>query len=429
MQRRIELNSYSASQAAREIARGSATSVALVTSCLERIAAREPDVHAWAFIDPDLALAQARACDQGTSRGPLHGVPVAFKDVIDTADMPTEYNSPIYRGHRPKYDAACVALARRAGAVVLGKTATTEFARSYPPATRNPHNLEHTPGGSSSGSAAAVADAMVPIALGTQTGGSTIRPAAFCGVVGFKPSFNMINRAGLKFAAESLDTIGVIARTVEDVALFTHAVSAMTLPDFESLPGRMPRVGLCRTATWDLADSATHEKLELAAATLARKGARVSDFTLGKNFAQIYEDHGVVSDYDSPRGSAYEYENHRELLSASLAKQLESGWSVTRERYELAQRNGVKYRQLLSEMLRDYDFLLTPSAPGEAPHGIKSTGNSIFNRAWTLLGVPCVTVPAYQGPQGLPIGVQIVGDHGNDVQTLRWAHWVHSALL
>ena len=424
----MELNSYSASQAAQEILHGSITSVALVTSCLERISAREPEVRAWAYIDPDLALAQARACDRGGSRGPLHGVPVAFKDVIDTADMPTEYHSPIYRGHRPKWDAACVALARKAGAVVLGKTATTEFARSYPPATRNPHNPDHTPGGSSSGSAAAVADHMVPIALGTQTGGSTIRPAAFCGVIGFKPSFNMINRAGLKFAAESLDTIGVIARTVEDVALFTHAVAAMALPDFSVQPDSGARVGLCRTAKWDIADDATHEKLELAAATLGRKGAHVREFTLGEKFAQIYEDHAAIVDYESVRGSAYEYENHREQLSATLARQLESGWNVARERYERAQRNAVRYRQLLSEMLRDYDFLLTPSAPGEAPHGIKSTGNSIFNRCWTLLGVPCVTVPAYQGPHGLPIGVQVVGDHGSDVRTLQWAHWVHRAL-
>jgi amidase len=269
---------------------------------------------------------------------------------------------------------------------------------------------------------------MVPIALGTQTGGSTIRPAAFCGVIGFKPSFNMINRAGLKFAAESLDTIGVIARTVEDVALFTHAVSATALPDFNVQPDTRARVGLCRTATWDIADEATHEKLELAAATLAKKGAHVSEFTLGEKFAQIYEDHAAIVDYESVRGSAYEYENHREQLSATLARQLESGWNVTRERYEGAQRNAVRYRQLLSEMLRDYDFLLTPSAPGEAPHGVKSTGNSIFNRCWTLLGVPCVTVPAYQGPHGLPIGVQVVGDHGSDVRTLQWAHWVHRAL-
>ena len=424
----MEIRNYSASQAAREIARGNITSEAFVASCLERVTAREREVHAWAFIDSALALAQARECDQNASRGPLHGVPVAFKDVIDTATMPTEYHSPIYQGHRPKWDAACVALARKAGAVVLGKTATTEFARSYPPATRNPRNLDHTPGGSSSGSAAAVADYMVPIALGTQTGGSTIRPAAFCGVVGYKPSFNTINRAGLKFVSESLDTIGVIARTVEDVALFTHAVSAMALPDFELDPPSAPRVGLCRTATWNDADDATREKLELAAATLAKKGAQVSEFGLGRTFAQIYEDHGTIVDYEAARACAFEYQNHREKLSPGLSRQIETGWKVTRERYANAQRNAAGYRALFSEMLREYDFLLTPSAPGEAPRGIKSTGNAIFNRIWTLLGVPCVTVPAYSGPQGLPIGVQIVGEYGSDAKTLYWAHRVQAML-
>ena len=246
----------SATQAAREIAAGRLTSEALVRACLSRITEREAHVQAWAFLDPERAIAQARACDRGPRRGPLHGVPIGVKDVIDTADMPTAYNSPIYANHQPRADAACVAAVRRAGAVIMGKTETTEFANNHPARTRNPHNLGHTPGGSSSGSAAAVADFMVPLAFGTQTGGSTIRPSAFCGVVGYKPTFNTINRAGLKIVAESLDTIGLHARTVEDVALLATAASGRPMPEF-GRRGVTPRVGLYRTPHWDKTDEAT----------------------------------------------------------------------------------------------------------------------------------------------------------------------------
>ncbi|HUF81031.1 MAG TPA: amidase, partial [Burkholderiales bacterium] len=274
----VEPHKLSAAEAARRIANGELTSAALVAACLERIAARENDVQAWAFLDPELALGQARALDRERPRSALHGVPVGIKDVIDTADMPTEYNSPIYRGHRPKWDAACVALLRRAGCVILGKTATTEFANNHPAKTRNPLRLTHTPGGSSSGSAAAVADHMAPLALGTQTGGSTIRPAAYCGVVSCKPSFNSINRAGLKFVAESLDTIGLFARCPEDVALALHVLSGRALPDFGATASGKPRIGLVRTPRWQEADAATRAAIEDAAARLAKAGAQVAEF-------------------------------------------------------------------------------------------------------------------------------------------------------
>src|ERR1019366_7529934 len=239
------LNDLTAAEAARRIARGKLTSEALVAASVERIAAREHEVQAWAFLDADLALKQARKLDREPPHSLLHGVPFGIKDVIDTADMQTEYNSPIYRGHQPKWDAACVAQLRQAGCVILGKTVTTEFANNHPSRTRNPHNLTHTPGGSSSGSAAAVADHMVPLALGTQTGGSTIRPAAFCGVVGYKPSFNTINRAGLKFVAESLETIGILARTAEDAALGLQILSGRAAPDFTRPHIGTPRIGVC----------------------------------------------------------------------------------------------------------------------------------------------------------------------------------------
>jgi len=412
----------SAAEAARRIARGRLSSAALVTACLDRIAARERDVQAWEFLDPELALRQARALDREPPRGPLHGVPIGIKDIFDTADMPTEYGSPIYRGHQPKSDAACVALLRRGGCVILGKTVTTEFAHNHPAKTRNPHNTAHTPGGSSSGSAAAVADHMVPLALGTQTGGSTIRPAAFCGTVGCKPSFNTINRAGLKFAAESLDTIGVFARSAEDAALGLHVVSGRTLPDFGQARGRMPRVGLCRTPRWRDADAATHAAIERVTAQLAKGGAWVAEFELPEGCEQLFEEHGKIMNYETARALAWEYLNHSDQISNSLRPRLEEGWHTPREAYDAARQLARDCRRRFADRIRDYDFLVTPSAPAEAPDTLATTGSSLFNRVWTLLGVPCVTLPCDAGPHGLPLGVQLVGRFDCDVELLVWAH-------
>ena len=410
------------------IAEGKLTAEALVDALLERIAARDPEVHAWVALDAQSALLQARACDRSPGRGPLHGIPVGLKDVIDSADFPTEYNSPIYRGYRPKADAACVGLLKRAGGIVLGKTATTEFAYQHPSAARNPHNLEHTPGGSSSGSAAAVADGMVPLALGTQTGGSIIRPASFCGIVGYKPSFGTVNRAGLKFVAESLDTLGLMGRSVEDVALLAHALADVTLPDLAAKPPRAPRVGLCRTPRWEEAHESTRSLVEHAAKTLERAGAQVADFDFGPGLGGIYDDHAVIMDHECARALAWEYAERRELLSASIVAHIEKGWGLTRARYDAALRNAIRYRARVEEVFTGHDVLLTPSAPGEAPPGIASTGSSIFNRAWTLLGVPCVTLPVFKGPGGLPIGIQVVGPYLGDTRTLQWAEWVRLAL-
>jgi len=424
----MEACKYSAARAAADIGAGKLTAEAYVSSCLERVAAREKDVRAWACIDPELALKEARQRDRESRRGALHGIPLGFKDVIDTASLPTQYNSPIYTGHRPRWDAACVALAKKAGGILMGKTVTTEFAYRHPGPTRNPHDLERTPGGSSSGSAAAVADFMVPLALGTQTGGSTIRPASYCGIVGYKPSFNLINRAGLKFVAESLDHIGVLARTVEDAALLVHALAGIAMPAFSQSQSASPRVGFCRQPHWPEGEPAMHEKLELAADTLARKGARVTEFTLAEGFGEVHADHAVIIDFEAARAFEFEYQNHREKLSPLLLENIENGWRYSRERYAAAMANAVNYRALLAARFADYDFVLTPAAAGEAPAGIARTGNSIFNRIWTLLGVPCVTVPAYTGPNGLPIGVQVVGPYGSDGQTLYWADWVSRAL-
>ncbi len=417
------LNQISAAEAARRIASGRLTSEVLVSACLERIAARERDVQAWAFLDAGLALEQARARDREPPRSPLHGVPFGIKDVIDTADMPTEYNSPIYRGHRPAWDAACVAILRKAGCVILGKTVTTEFANNHPSHTRNPHNPAHTPGGSSSGSAAAVADYMTPLALGTQTGGSTIRPAAFCGTVGYKPSFGSINRAGLKFVAESLDTIGILARNIEDVALGIHVLSGRALPHFTHSGISSPRIGLCRTPRWREADEATHAAIERVVSTLSRAGAQVGDFDLPPGGEHLFDQHGVIMNHESARALAWEYGNHLDHISPSLQSRLGEGWALPRETYDMARSLARDCRRRFAEQMRDYDFLITPSAPGEAPGKLNTTGSSVFNCVWTLLGVPCVTLPCGAGPCGLPLGIQLVGRFDADIELLAWANW------
>ena len=418
-----EPNELTAAEAARRIAHGQLTSEALVAACLERIAAREGEVHAWAHLDANRALEQARARDREPPRSALHGVPFGIKDVIDTADMPTEYNSPIYRGHQPAWDAACVAQLRHAGCVILGKTVTTEFANNHPSQTRNPRNLAHTPGGSSSGSAASVADQMAPLALGTQTGGSTIRPAAYCGVVGYKPSFNTINRAGLKFVAESLDTIGILARSAEDAALGLHVLSGRAVPDMAERSTKTPRVGVCRTPRWSDADAASHAAIERAASRLAAAGARVVDFELPAGSAQLFDDQEKIMCYESARALAWEYLNHGGKISTSLRPRLEAGWQLPRAAYDAARVLARECRRALADQMRDFDFLLTPSAPGEAPHGFTTTGSSLFNRVWTLFGVPCVTLPCESGPRGLPLGVQLVGSFDTDAELLAWAHW------
>jgi Asp-tRNA(Asn)/Glu-tRNA(Gln) amidotransferase A subunit family amidase len=397
----------------------------LVTACLERIAQRDREVHAWAFVDPERALAEARERDREAPRSALHGVPVGIKDVIDTADMPTQYNSPIYRGHQPKWDAACVTLLRRAGCVILGKTVTTEFANNHPAATRNPHNLAHTPGGSSSGSAAAVADRMVPLALGTQTGGSVIRPGAYCVVAACKPSFGSINRAGLKFVSESLDTIGVFARKVDELAPLLHILTGRAMTEGEK---SKPRIGLCRTPRWGDADGETQANVERAAEALGKAGARVTQFLLPEGSEALFDRHSAVMGYESARALAWEYTQFPQQISPSLKPRLEAGWRVTRQDYDEVRGIARSCRRQLAEQLREFDFLLTPSAASAAPASLASTGSPVFNRAWTLFGVPCVTLPFGVAASGLPLGVQLVGAFDQDMVLLEWAKWIERQL-
>jgi Asp-tRNA(Asn)/Glu-tRNA(Gln) amidotransferase A subunit family amidase len=418
------LNQLSAAEAARQIEAGETTAEALAAACLERIDARDEQVRAWAFIDRKRALAQAHALDRTARRGRLHGVPFGLKDIIDTAGLPTEYNSPIYRGHRPKADAACVTLLEQAGCLILGKTVTTEFANNHPSQTRNPHDPAHTPGGSSSGSAAAVADFMVPLALGTQTRGSVIRPAAYCGAFAIKPSFGAINRAGVKAVAESLDTIGIFSRDAEDLALALEVLSGIAIP--ASFDGK-PRIGLCRTPRWKNADAATQANLEDAARRLAKAGASVRDFDLPPGSEQLFDRNKVIMGFETARALAWEYVNFSQI-SNSLKPRLDEGWKVARADYDAMRETARQCRRALADRMREVDFLLTPSAPGEAPRSLESTGDPVFNGAWTLFGVPCVTVPHGKGAHGLPLGVQLVGPFGGDTALLGWAHWAAHAM-
>jgi Asp-tRNA(Asn)/Glu-tRNA(Gln) amidotransferase A subunit family amidase len=403
-------------EAARRIADGSLTSEALVRTCLDRIGEREPVVGAWQHLDTDAALRMARRVDQFGS-GPLKGIPVGVKDIIDTVDMPTGYGSALYGTNQPHRDAACVALARHAGALILGKTVTTEFAYFQPGKTRNPHNSDRTPGGSSSGSAAAVADGMVPLAFGTQTAGSVIRPASFCGCVGYKPTFGLIDRTGVRPFADSLDTVGVFATTVEDAAFFASVVAGRPNLHIGDEAFR-PRIGLARTHAWEAAEPATATALDEAAARLRTAGLEVREVALPERWRGLPEAQKTIMAFEAARTHAPEMLTVPERLSVKLREHLELGAAIAAEDYDAAKALVVEARAGFGEVLDGLDVLLTPSAPGEAPVGLEATGDPVFSRIWTALGVPCISVPGLVGPSGMPVGLQVVGRWGNDRRAL-----------
>lgn len=420
-------NELSAWEAAVAIRAGTLTSVSLVEACLERIAQREPQVGAWQCLDADAALEQARRCDAHAPGGLLHGVPIGIKDIIDTRDLPTGRGSSIYRDTRMAWDAACVALARRAGAIVLGKTVTTEFAYFQPGKTRNPHNLAHTPGGSSSGSAAAVADRMVPIALGSQTAGSLTRPASYCGVVGYKATYRDFNLAGIKPFASSLDTLGTLTRTVEDALLMRSVLLGLPFKLPAALPALPLRVGLCRTPWWTEADIHARLGIEDLFARLAQTDAEVGQVVLPPGCDGLMEAQKLVMAYEAAASMAFEYDAHRDDLSAPLRELIEQGLSIARADYLLALASAEQARRELATLFEHWDVLLTPAAHGEAPAGMP-TGDPLFSRIWTLLGVPTVALPAFSGPNGLPVGIQVVGARGEDARLLHSARLIRDAI-
>lgn len=421
-----ELCELSLSEAAARMARGQITSVALVESCLAQVERREAEVQAWAHLDSTAVIAQALACDRAPHRSPIHGIPAGFKDIIDTVDMPTEYGSPIYRGHRPRWDAACVATWRAAGGIVMGKTQTVEFAYGgSPTVTRNPRNLTHTPGGSSSGSAAAVADCMIPVALGTQTGGSLIRPAAYCGVVGFKPTFNVVPLAGVRRVADSLDTVGLIARTVPDVALASAILIGETTLQFDAATERKWRIGFCQGPFWEHLDATSASALERLACKLSSGGAKVEEAVLPGGIELAWKAQETISLYEAYRAFAFERAQFPTLLSARLQERLAKGAQCTFDEYLSTRSAIIELQVALHDMYSRYDVLLSPSATGEAPEGLSHTGDAIFNTGWTALHLPVVTVPIGNGANGLPIGAQIIGPFGGDARTLEFAERVH----
>jgi len=418
------LNELDVTAIVAKITAGEITCEAVTRDCIERIAVDEPVVKAWVNFNPELALAQAHALDREPRRGPVHGVPIGVKDVIDTFDMPTEMGSPIYRGHRPTADAACVALLRRAGAVILGKTATCELAGMAPAATTNPHNAAHTPGGSSSGSAAAVADFMVPAALGTQTGGSVLRPSSFCGVFGYKPTYNTFNKAGLKPAAESIDTIGWIARSIEDIALLT-AVLRMDEPRPLRSVSAAPRIGICRTELWDKAQPETKAAVERAAQALSKAGAVVRDVNLPDAFAGLPAiARGTINHYERAACMAFEWDNHRAALSPQMHRYIESGLKTSRAECVAAWKRVEQCRALLPEVFDGIDVLLAPCVPGEAPKGLASTGDPSMQAMWTALHTPTMTLPTHRGPNNLPVGIQLVAQRYDDDRLFASALWI-----
>lgn len=437
------LNWLTANQAAQGIREGLFSSEDLVRACIEQIQAREPEVQAWAYFDAEHALTQARRADQsratGKPLGSLHGVPVGIKDIIDTGDMPTEDGTPLHAGRNPWHDAKVVELLRSAGAVIMGKTVTTELATYAPGKTRNPHNPEHTPGGSSSGSAAAVAAGMVPLALGTQTNGSLIRPAAYCGVFGFKPSRGLISRQGILRQSERLDQPGGFARSVEDLALLGEVLSAYD-PDEPGMSPRAnvpmlrvckeespmpPKLALIKTPWWPQLDADTQEGFGELVEHLS---VHVGEFVLPNSAAAVLDWHKAVMEADIAANYQTEYERSADKLSASLREQIERGRSVTAVDYLRALARIPVVTEALDEIFDRYDAILTPAVAGAASHGLESTGNPMFCTLWTFCGMPALSLPLLQAGNGLPVGVQLVGRVGDDARLLRTARWLIDAV-
>jgi len=408
---------------------GDLTREAVAAACIERIEAQEKTLEAWAYFDRDAVLAAAQAADRASTKGLLQGVPFGAKDIIDTADMPTAHGSPIYRDNRPRWNAPCIAACRNAGAILFGKTVTAEFAHVQPGPTRNPFDPGHTPGGSSSGSAAAVGARMVPAAFGTQTTGSIIRPAAFCGTVGYKPSYGEFNLTGVRDNSPSLDTLGLIARSVADLALFRAAVMVQPFESLNSVALDTLRVGICRTPWWDQAEPYTQALIGDVADRLSRAGAAVEDFVMPEGADGLVGAMRAVSGYEFARVMLHERMHHADQLSEKLLKgRVNDGIACSYDDYRSALLVLETYRSRFASAMENYDLLLTPSASGEAPEGIDSTGNPIFNLPWTATYVPAVTLPAGSGPKGLPLGVQLTGHRNQDHRFLSAAQAVERLL-
>jgi amidase len=417
------------SEAARKIAAGTLTSQRLVEMCLEAIAERESAVGAWEHLDATTALATARCKDSEGIRGVLHGIPFGIKDVIDAAGHPTTYGSPIYNSYVSPRDAGCVALLKEAGAIFLGKTVSTELGHVTAGKTRNPRNLQRTPGGSSSGSAAAVAAGMVPFALGTQTTGSVIRPASFCGVVGYKPSYGDVTNSGVLENASSFDTVGALCTALEDLPLIRSALLRTPGRPVQAAPLDALRIGILSMPYWQAEAAPMEELLASVAGTLGRKGVKIIRTTLPSDFEAIEPTHRCVSGYEFARALTWERMEHQDKLSQSLINgRMADGLTIKVENYHKASDVLAGLRAQFDTIMTDYDALLTPAAPGEAPIGIEKTGDPIFNTIFSALHVPALTLPLFTGPNGCPIGLQVVGRSRQDERLFDVAAAIRGAI-
>ena len=431
-------------QAVELLSGGNVSASELVEDCLKRIEEYEPDVKAWAWIDPEHARRQAQSLDDirraGKPIGRLHGVPIGIKDIIDTALVPTEYGSDAFKGRLPKSDAALVDRLRQQGAIMMGKTVTAALATFMPGKTTNPHNFAHTPGGSSSGSAAAVAAFMVPGAVGTQTNGSVIRPASFCGTVGYKPSFGLIPRHGVLRQSPFLDQVGVFTRQVEDAALLAEVMMARHPEDDATLPcitppplhqictqtpPLPPRLGFVKTPIWEQIEPDTREGLEEIVEAL---GDRIEEAELPASFANVWQHLKTINEAEMAAWYGPIYRNSPQCLDAVVTEQIERGMRITVPDYIDAMAQRATAKAVLADLFDRYDALITPAAPGEAPKGLDSTGDPSFCTAWTFCGVPTISLPLLQGNNQLPIGVQVVGDYLDDGRLLRSARWLFKNL-
>lgn len=420
------LNKKTASELSKLLDCRKVSSAELTEACLARIDEREGDVGAWTFVDRSLAMAQARLRDGEPRRSVLHGLPVAIKDVIETSDMPTEMGSELYRGNRPPSDAACVAKLRELGAVILGKTTTSEFAGSSAPKTRNPLDLSRTPGGSSSGSAAAVADFMVPLALGTQTGGSVLRPASYCGLVGFKPTYGLFSTAGIKQAAASFDTLGFMGRSIEDVELINQAMSQdVVLPPTISGP---PKIGLCRTPRWNTLSIDASDGITKIMNRLSRLGATIQEIDWPYWLESLPQERAAINAYERRQALSYEYSFARDFLTEHTIEVCRRGDLVSIDQYKRAKRIVGSSRSWVNDFFDGCDVLLTPCVGGVAPEGHSHTGEPALQEVWTALHLPALTLPLIKSSEGLPIGVQLIGNFYDDRRLMAIGRWLSTAV-
>ena len=424
----MNLIKISAVNALEMMQKGEITSEEYVTAFLEHIKNREPEVGAWIFLDPEMALQQAREADKRRRDkipGKLNGLPIGIKDIIDTKDMPTENGSLIHKDRRPPEDAHLVKLLRDAGAVIMGKCVTTEFALSAPGKTKNPKDLECTPGGSSSGSAAAVSDYMIPLAIGSQTGGSVLRPASFTGILGLKPTFGTISRSGMSPISERLDHPGIYANSIDDIRLVASVILSYDKKDLDmdsnysfrnaSNLKKPLKFAFIKGPVWGSGDQDMQEKIKQF---VDNSNLEIPSVELGDDFIEAARCHEIIMNGSISRSLANYYENNKSKLHPFTIARFEAGKSVSTNSYIDAIEKAKKMKQTLSEIFLKFDAIITPAAPGQAPRDLMNTGNAIFNGYWTMLGVPAISLPLLEGKDGLPIGIQVITSWNKEAELL-----------